>query len=540
MESRGIPTAERLDGREIFARVTFAELTQIALLGTERQAVPPSVGDSDLSRLLAQLDLNRREEALLSAAALSGLHEEIGQLPPRDTAPAPVPCGAEEWPCLSERAGSLLMRLLGGDFPELLPECLALCARTRQLPFPEALPGLLGVGATRTEWREAIVPLLGQRGRWLAGLNPEWAWAIGVLNDDETVWQVGGSAIRRLFLQRLRRTNPARARELLAATWKEETPEERAGFLAVFETGLSAEDEPFLEAALDDKRKEVRRNAVTLLARLPGSALVQRMIARARPLLKFIPGASGSLLKLKKSTPASLEVILPAECDKAMQRDGIEPKPPTGLGEKIWWVIQMLENVPLTQWTTEWNAPPAEIIHASLQGEWKKEFFEAWTRAAIRQRNAEWAEALLAIAVPAKRTDKFEGLLAALPEKQRELRLAALLKSDDAKTRESLGTLVAQCRHDWSPEFSRIILSWLRRTTAGESADWQLRNQFGSFAARLAVTTLPEAATGWPVAETPVWEFWSKGVDEFLALAQFRADLHAAFSQSSTATPPPS
>ena len=520
--------------------MTFAELTQIALLGTERQAVPPSVGDSDLSRLLAQLDLNRREEALLSAAALSGLHEEIGQLPPRDTAPAPVPCGAEEWPCLSERAGSLLMRLLGGEFPELLPECLALCARAGQLPFPEALPGLLGVGATRTEWREAIVPVLGQRGRWLAALNPEWAWAIGVLNDDETVWQVGGSAIRRLFLQRLRRTNPARARELLAATWKEETPEERAGFLAVLELGLSAEDEPFLEAALDDKRKEVRRNAVTLLARLPGSALVQRMIARVRPLLKFIPGASGSLLKLKKSTPASLEVILPAECDKAMQRDGIEPKPPTGLGEKIWWVIQMLENVPLTQWTTEWNAPPAEIIHASLQGEWKKEFFEAWTRAAIRQRNAEWAGELLAIAVPAKRADKFEGLLAALPEKQRELRLTALLESDFAKTRESLGTLVAQCRHKWSPEFSRTILSWLRRTTAGESADWQLRNQFVSFAARLAVTTLPETATGWPVAETPVWEFWSKGVDEFLALAQFRADLHAAFSQSSTATPPPS
>ncbi len=511
--------------------MTFAELTQVALLGTERQAVPPAAGDSDLSRLLAQLDLNRREEALLSAAALSGLHEEIGQLPRRDLSPAPEPCAPEELPYMSERAGSLLMRLLGVDFPELLPECLALCAHAGQLPFPEALPGLLGVGVARTEWREAIVPVLGQRGRWLAALNPEWAWAIGVLNADENVWQLGGSAIRRLFLQRLRRTNPARARELLTATWKEETPEDRAVFIAVLERGLGAEDEPFLEAALDDKRKEVRRSAMTLLARLPGSALVQRMIGRIRPLLKYIPGEPGSALKLKKPTPASLEVILPAECDKAMQRDGIEPKPPAGLGEKIWWLIQILEIVPLSQWTTAWNALPAEIIHSSLQGEWKREFFEAWTGAAIRQKCADWAEALLAIAIPAKRADKFEGLLAALPEKQRERRLATLLESDDAKTRESQGNLVAQCRHDWSPEFSRTVLSWLHKTTAQESADWQLRNQFGGFAARLAPPTLHEVATGWPVAETPVWEFWSKGVDEFLALAQFRADLHAAFAK---------
>jgi hypothetical protein len=509
--------------------VKFSELTQLALLGTERQALAAAVGDSDVDRLLAQIDLNRREEALLSTAAVVGLHEEVGQLPARDQAPAPEPCATEEMLRMSERAGSLGLRLLGGDFPELLPEFLKLSARAAQIALPEALPALLSTGMAKAEWREAILPVLGKRGRWLAVQNPEWAWAIAAADDDENIWQVGEGEARRLFLQRLRRTNPVRARELLTATWKEETPEDRGDFIRAFEIGLSAEDEPFLEAALDDKRKEVRRHAATLLAQIDGSGLVKRMTERLRPLLKFVPGESGNLFKLRKSKPASLEVILPNACDRSMQRDGIEPKPQPGFGEKFWWLIQMLEAVPLTLWTTEWSASPGEIVQASLAGEWKNEFFEAWARAAIRQKNAAWAEVLFAVSLAAKRMDKFEGLLAALPVTERERRLSSVLEGDDPKIRDLHGSLVAQCRHDWSPEFSRTILSWLRKLAGQQSTDWQLRNQIKDFAARLTASVLSEASTGWPATDSPGWDFWSKGMDEFLAVAQFRSEMHAAF-----------
>lgn len=517
--------------REIFAPVKFSELTQVALLGTERQAVSIAAGSPDLNRFLTQLDLNRQEEALLAAAALCGLHEEIGRLPARDTAPSPEPCPEEELPRMSEHAGSLLLRLLGGEFPELLPECLLLSARAGRICFPEALPALLTTGLAKAEWREAVLPVLGRRGRWLAAQNPEWAWAIGATDDDEKTWHVGESAARLLFLQRLRRTNPARARELLAATWKEETPEDRVGLISILETGLSVDDEPFLEAALDDKRKEVRRNAAALLARIVGSALNQRMAERVRPLLKFVPGESGGLLKLKKSKPASIEIILIVECDKPMQRDGIEPKPQAGFGEKIWWLIQMLEMVPLDFWTTEWNVAAGEIVAASLQGEWEKEMFEAWTRAAVRQKNATWAEMLFAIAVRTKHpNNKLEGLIGAMPAERREFLFSPLLDADDGKTGEIQGALINCCRHDWSPDFSRTVLKWLRKITAQQSGDWQLRSQFKGFATRLAVPTLNEASSGWPT-DVNGWEFWSKGVDEFLALAQFRSDLHAAFSK---------
>jgi hypothetical protein len=512
--------------------VNFSELTQAALLGTGRQAIAIAAGESELSRLLAQLDWNRREEALLAAAALSGLHEATGQLPARDTAPAPEPCAGEELPRLSERAGSLLLRLLGGDFPELLPECLRRCAGARQLPFPEALPALLTTGLARAELRADILPVLGRRGRWLAAQNPDWAWAIGATADDETIWHVGGGGARLLFLQRLRRTNPARARELLTSTWKDETPEDRAGFISILETGLTLEDEPFLEAALEDKRKEVRRNAAALLAQTPGSALNQRMTDRVAPLLKFVPGESG---KLKKSKSGSVEITLPGECDKAMQRDGVEPRPLTGFGEKIWWLIQMLEMTPLDFWTTKWNAAPAEIVAASLPREWEKEMFEAWTRAAVRQKNAAWAGSLFSIAVHTKQVTKLEGLVGAMSAPQRELLFTPLIDADDGQAGEIQGALVHCCRHEWSPEFSRTVLKWLRKITARQSSDWQLRGQFKGFATRLAVPALHEAGSGWPTDATG-WEFWSKGVDELLALAQFRSDLHAAFPSSNPST----
>ena len=211
----------------------FSELTQVALLGTERHALSVATGDSVLERLLAQLDLNRREEALLSAAALSGLCEEIGRLLPRDRAPAPEPCAPEGSPRMNERAGSLFLRVLGGEYPDLLPECLALSTREGRLAVPESLPELLSAGQAKPEWREAILPVLGRRGHWLAAQNPQWSWANGAAADDESIWQVGESAARLLFLQRLRRTNPGRARELLASTWKEESSEDRTGFVSL-------------------------------------------------------------------------------------------------------------------------------------------------------------------------------------------------------------------------------------------------------------------------------------------------------------------
>ena len=508
--------------------MNLPELTQVALLGTERQGISIPAAATSLGRLQSQIDVNQRERALLSLAALSGLHERIGSLPARDQAPLPQPCPVEQRKRANERTGSLLLRLLAGEFAELLPEWLALAARADLLAPPEALPGLLNLGASKSEFRETVLPVLGERGRWLATQNPEWAWVSGAAGESEDVWHVGERPARLLFLQRLRRTNPARARELLAGTWQAETPEDRAAFLAAFEAGLTLDDELLLESALDDKRKEVRKAAAALLARLPGSALVKRMLERVKPLLKFVPAEAGSLVKLKKGKPAVIEVTLPAECDKAMQRDGIEPKPPPSMGEKASWLIQMLEVVPLSVWTVEWGIQHAGIMAASNASDWKGEFLLAWLRAAIRQKDSGWAEELFGVTFESRQFNQMGNLLSVMPPASREARLSEMLASSDSKVREFQGYLVANAKSQWSASFSGTVLLWLKRLAAEKSSDWQLRSQLKDFAACLDPSALTEALNGWP-AESEGWAFWSKGVEEFLAVTQFRADLRAAF-----------
>ena len=162
--------------------------------------------------------------------------------------------------------------MLDGGFRAVLSEWLGLVADAGRLVPPARLPGLLAAASAGAALRPATVEVTGERGRWLGGLNPAWAWAAGGAdpNDTET-WTTGSSAARRLLLGRLRATDPAAARDLLQSTWATETPEDRAAFVAVLATGLSVDDEPFLEAALDDRRKEVRQNAAALLWRLPES-----------------------------------------------------------------------------------------------------------------------------------------------------------------------------------------------------------------------------------------------------------------------------
>src|SRR5260221_2018348 len=104
MGRRGPHAFERLGRGEISANMKFDELTQVALLGTGRQSFPTPTTANALGKLQSEVDANQHERALLSLAALSGLHERVGSLPARDNAPVPQPCPAEQKNRASERA----------------------------------------------------------------------------------------------------------------------------------------------------------------------------------------------------------------------------------------------------------------------------------------------------------------------------------------------------------------------------------------------------------------------------------------------------
>jgi len=392
-----------------------------------------------------------------------------------------------------------MLVMLSGEHRGALPEWLqAIAARGWRVP-EEHLVDLLEYGRGHTEVRDDILPVLGRRGRWLAGQNPDWKYALQislfeientpeteprVLEANEAEWQTGTREERVALLQRLRRTHPAQARALVETTWKQDAPDERAAFLATFETGLSMEDEPFLEEALDDRRKEVRWAAQEMLLHLPESRLCQRMWERVRPLVTLQVGVqeakveekAGFLDKMRsmlkpKEEAKSIETImveLPQECNKAMIRDGIEAKPAySNIGEKTWWLKQMLERIPLGYWSREWNRSPVDVIAANRSEEWQKLILEAWTASLRRMGDPNWATALFTFWIE-NQTDKMpmpldEVWSKNLPPDVFEAGILRLL--DTVGQRIQYGnpafTLLTQVKVVWSAPLTQAVLKKL-------------------------------------------------------------------------------
>ncbi|MER8008402.1 DUF5691 domain-containing protein [Streptomyces sp. NPDC094149] len=377
----------------------WEELVTVALLGTERRTPPGGTSGREAP------------VALLDAAAVQTLRRRAGLLSARAAA-RPEPAAEDPRPSLPAAAARRLALLLadrpgtgGGrrgtapDLMELLPQWLATANARGFAAPPQMLPALLDAARGRTDLRPAALAFAGPRAMWLARLNPDWRFALRAapgggaalprLEDEERtrrLWEEGLFAERVALLSALRAREPAAARELLATTWPAERAEDRLMFLDSLRTGLGPLDEPFLEQALADRSRNVRATAAELLSALPGSALAARMAVRA-----------GACVAVDHTgdTP-TIAVEAPHECDAGMERDGVVAKAPAGRGERSWWLGQLVEAAPLATWSGRLGGrTPAQIVALPVADDWQGELHAAWCRAAVRQRDPEWARALL-------------------------------------------------------------------------------------------------------------------------------------------------
>ncbi|MFG2458853.1 DUF5691 domain-containing protein [Streptomyces sp. NPDC048523] len=378
----------------------WEELVTSALLGTARRT-PPGIPPGPEAPV-----------ALLDAAAVETVRRRAGLRPAR-AAQRPQPAPEDPRPSLPAAAARRLAMLLadrpgtggGGrrgtapDLMELLPQWLS-AANARGYAAPaELLPALLDAARGRTDLRPAALAFAGSRAIWLARLNPDWRFALRATPGGgaalpppqdtagiQRLWEEGLFAERVALLGAIRAREPAAARELLAMTWATERAEDRLMFLDSLRTGLGPDDEPFLEQALADRSRNVRATAAELLSALPGSALAARMAVRA--------GACVAV-DHTQDTPAIL-VEVPHECDPGMERDGVVAKAPSGRGERSWWFGQLVEAAPLGVWPGRLGGrTPEEIVALPVADDWRNELHAAWCRAAVRQRDAAWARALL-------------------------------------------------------------------------------------------------------------------------------------------------
>ncbi|WP_313751027.1 DUF5691 domain-containing protein [Streptomyces parvus] len=521
----------------------WEELVTSALLGTDRRPPAPR-GDPGPADAPA---------ALLDAAALHTVRRRAGLLPAVPEA-RPEPAAPDPRPALPEAARHRLAHLLADrsapsgagrrgtapDLTELIPQWLAIANR-RGFRAPAALlPPLLDAARARTDLRPQALAFAGPRGMWLAGLNPDWKFALrgaasGAPQTDLTdpdavarLWEEGLFAERVALLDAVRAQDPPAALALLATTWPTERAEDRLMFLDSLRSGLSGFDEPFLEQALSDRSRNVRATAAELLSALPGSALAARMAARALSCVH--PDRTGDV--------ASISVEAPHECDADMQRDGVMAVPPTGRGERSWWLGQLVEATPLGVWEERFGGRPAEeIVALPVADDWADELHTAWCRAAVRQRNPRWSRALLGR--PSEPVASGPGtasiaerskLLAVLGEGERASWVAEFIAEHGLS---EAFQLLGVCTVPWAGPLGRAVVDALDIARDGGSYPWSFSGVMGlaercldpAEADRLEVLT---AAQDEQEGASPgAGGYWSEAFQRLVSTLRLRAAMEA-------------
>ncbi|MFI6049051.1 DUF5691 domain-containing protein [Streptomyces violascens] len=511
---------------------SWEELVTSALLGTDRR---PAVG---------------RPEELLDAAATQTLRRRAGLVPaPAGVRPQAAP--PDERPALPEAARRRLAMLLADrsapahagvrrgsapDLGELLPQWLAI-ANERGLRAPsELLPTLLDAARARTDLRPQTLAFAGPRGLWLARLNPEWRFALrgasgsaalpapGDTESVQLLWDEGLFAERVTLLGAVRAYDPEAGRALLEGTWATERAEDRLMFLDSLRDGLAAADEPFLERALADRSRNVRATAAELLSALPDSALARRMARRATSCVSLDRTGDGPLVSVEA----------PHECDAAMQRDGVAPRPPAGRGERSWWLGQLVESAPLDTWPARLGGRTArDIVALPVADDWGDELHAAWCRAAVRQRNAEWSRALLG--APSAPPGEGAGT-ASLAERAKLLSILAEDERADWVARfisahglSEAFQLLGVCVVPWAGALGRAVVDALEIARDAGSYPWSFSGVMGlaercldpSESLRLeALTATPPEGEG---ASPGAGGYWAEAFQRLVATLRLRA-----------------
>lgn len=219
-------------------------------------------------------------EGILAECAALGLARRGARVAPAAEYPPIPPAPPETRREAGPRIGGILTQVLASEDNEMLRECcLAMHRAGLVVPYRQ-LPDILAAATARSVVRDAVVPALGSRGRWLAERRPGWSWAVGTVEseeiDIEEILDLS-PAQRKARLAAARKQDPARFRGYVTENWNElRRVEDRKLLVAALVHELTPEDEPLLEQALDDRSSNVREEAVVLLRRLPRSQLALR------------------------------------------------------------------------------------------------------------------------------------------------------------------------------------------------------------------------------------------------------------------------
>jgi hypothetical protein len=471
---------------------------------------------------------------LLEAAAVALTYRRAGMTPAAGRSPVPAAPAETDRP-LPAAAGARLRRILDdGGTPggaqvanELLAQWLALAAEHGGHVPPETLPALLEAGRRNGAIRSALGRVAGRRGTWLAAMRDDWRWLLdeapaatpGLPPPDD--WETGSTGERLAYLVHLRGRDPAAALRLLAETWAAESADDRVRFLTALEIGLSEADDAFLENALDDRRREVREEALDLLRQLPGSGLGRRMTERTRAAVRLEHRTFGR---------DRLIVVPPEDLDAPLRRDGVAATPARGIGVGAWLLEEIIASTPLGFWTPAYGRTPEAVIDLARGHDWESPLLHGWAKAAIGQRHAAWAEAL----VGNDSGNSTSGLREAvrwdlhlvLPPAELARIAADFLRRED----HLANRLLAVHEGDWPDELAVAVIETVARRARTDRHSWQLAELCRSAAVSMPPRyAAPVAQLAAQLDQEPADPSRVRPVADLARTLTFRHEMHLEF-----------
>lgn len=528
-------------------------LVTTALVGTARQANLPPLDDHPADELFQAFSLDDLPQALLLRAGARAICDQCGQTARADV-PAVGAAPPEDVRACSARLAELLQSALATGAGGLFVEFLRRMHECNLVLPPELLPDALSSGDVLV--REALLPVLGQRGRWLSQFRSDWQWVYGdsaALEPEDVaalrqLWDEGTISQRRRALARLREGNAELARQWLDEAIGQEKAEHRTVLLEALEQGLSADDEPLLEQRLDDRSEAVRRLAASLLARIGTSALAQRMRGRAEDMLA---AEKAGLLRRR----LKIACTPPEEIDRSWQRDGIGRNAPTGRGKRAYWAETVLSFVAPSGWVGRFEAEPAALIEAVADDHFAEAVLAGWTQAASRfarddDATAAWLGPLAGYwASAAGRTSGAErnqavasiaALLKAMPQADAEAAVLQLLEMIGAEAGPEVLGLLVQLPRPWSRGFAAAYLDLAREVLKrfDDNRGYQWLKTLGAAARALPQEAFAAALAPWELKSSDQGVYYSQAAvrqtEQFADEVRLRQSFFAELAGATT------
>lgn len=198
-------------------------------------------------------------------------------------------------------------------------------------------------------------------------------------------------ALRLAWLRQTRANDPTAAAGIITSHWPAEDAPTREAILRLVSENPHPCDEAWLETlALKDRRQEIRDLATRSLVEIPGTAFHARATARLRDHVKI----QRRLLK------RVITIEPPAAFDPAWAADGLKEKPPGGIGEKAWWLRQIVSRMPLDQWPGLLGISQDDLFSLSREEDWEKVLIAGWIESAERFPSRALAEIFIPFIAP--------------------------------------------------------------------------------------------------------------------------------------------